>query len=114
MGPHPFELLRLLRLDESIPAPANIERHQQVEVGVEVARESQRCEALLLDDDSQFLLQLADQALLRTFAGFDLPARKLPQPCHRLALRALRDQHPAIRVDERGGGDQQNSHFYDR
>jgi hypothetical protein len=31
-----------------------------MKIGVEMAREGQRCETLFLDDDAQFLLQLSD------------------------------------------------------
>ena len=35
---------------------------------------------------------------------FDLAAGKLPQAGHRLAWRALRDQHAAVGIDEGAGG----------
>src|SRR5580700_1917872 len=104
--PHPFEPLSLLRGNETFPAPADIERQEKVEVGIAAARKGQRREALLLDDDTQFLLQLSDQALFRPSAGFDLAAGKLPQPCHRLSLRPLCDEHAAIGIDEGAGGNQ--------
>src|ERR1700722_544719 len=106
MRPYPFERLPFPRLDEPFPAPANIKRHEQVEVGIEVARECQWREALLLDDDTQFLPQFSDQALLRLLAGLDLAAGKLPQPCHRLARWALCDQYTPIRVNQRAGGNE--------
>ena len=75
-----------------------------MEVGIDVAREGQRCEALLLDDDSQFLLQLADQALFRPLAGFDLAAGKLPQPAIDFPSGRCAMQHAAVGIDERAGG----------
>ena len=77
-----------------------------MEVGIAVARECQRREALLLDDDSQFLLQFPDQALLRLLAGFHFAAGKFPEAGHRLARRPLCDQHAAVGVDEGAGGDE--------
>src|SRR4029077_11652190 len=103
---HPFVPLDLLCRERTFPAPADIKRHEQVKVGIEVARKGQRREALLLDDDAQFLLQLSDQALFRPLAAFDLAAGKLPQPCHRLALRTLCDEHAAVGVDQGAGGNQ--------
>ena len=41
--------------------------------------------------------------LLRPFAGFDLAAGKFPQASERLALRALREQHALVGVDQRAG-----------
>jgi len=77
--PRPFELLSFPRLDEPFQRRQNVERHEQVEVGVGMARKGQRREALLLDGDSQFLPQLSNQALFGPFARLDLAARKLPQ-----------------------------------
>src|ERR1700680_1114783 len=51
--PHPFELLLFPAFDKTFPAPADLERHEKVEVGIAVARKGQRREALLLDDDTQ-------------------------------------------------------------
>src|SRR5579863_6042957 len=72
-----------------------------MEVGIEVARKGQRREAFLFDGDSEFLPQLSYQTLFRPFAGLDLAARKLPQPGHRLARRALRDEDAAVGIDQR-------------
>ena len=76
-----------------------------MEVGIGVARESERRETGLIDDNSQFLLQLPDQTLFRRFAVFDLAAGKLPQACHRLAVGTLCDEHAAVGIDEGAGGD---------
>src|SRR6185437_5907381 len=40
-------------------------------------------------------------------AGLHLAAREFPEACELLALRPLADQHPAVGVHKRGGGDQQ-------
>ncbi len=70
-----------------------------------MARESERRETVLFDDDAQFLLQLPDQALFRRFAVLDLAAGKLPQSRHRLAFRPLCEEHAAVGIDECAGGD---------
>ena len=75
-----------------------------------MARKCQRREALLPDDDSQFLLQLADQAQFRPFASLNLAAGELPKPRHRFTFRALRKQHTSIGVDQGAGG---NQHEFD-
>ena len=51
-------------------------------------------------DDTQLLVQLADQRAFGTFVRLDLAAGKLPQPGHLLARRALADQHPPVDIDE--------------
>src|SRR5208337_4833347 len=58
----------------------------------------------------EFLVQFTDQGLFRPLVHFDLAAGKLPKPRKRLALRTLCDQHAAIRVDERGGSNEQKFH----
>src|SRR6266566_2771714 len=67
--PYPGQLLSLLRDDRPLPAPAHIERHQQVKVRIAVARKGERRETSLLDHDPQFLLKLTDERLLRSFTG---------------------------------------------
>jgi hypothetical protein len=59
---------------------------------------------------SQLFLQLADQRGLGRLAGFDLAAGELPQAGQRLALRALRQKHAAIGVDQGDGRDEDNLH----
>ena len=95
--------------DEPVPSPAEIERHQQVEILVGVAGEDEGREARLGDLDPQLFLQLADQALLRRLPGLDLAAGKLPKPGQLLAGGPLADQHPPVGVDQRRGGDQQQA-----
>src|SRR5690349_22645029 len=41
----PGELLSLLGLNDALPAPANIERHQEMEVRIGVARKGERRQA---------------------------------------------------------------------
>src|SRR5450756_2776330 len=55
---YPGELLPLRFSDLPLPVPANIERHQEMKVGIGVTCESERRETGLIDDDAQFLLQL--------------------------------------------------------
>ena len=105
LRPHPFERLTLARLHKTLPAAADVERHQQVEVFVGVAREGKRREAVGFDFDAEFLTQFADQRLLGALAGFELAAGKLPQPRELLAFGALSDQHAAVGVDQRDGDD---------
>lgn len=81
-----------------------------MEVRIGEPRESERCEAGFLDNYPELLMQFPDQGLFRPLVPFDLAAGKLPKAAKRLVLRALRDQHPAIRVDKRGGGNEQEFH----
>ena len=73
---------------------------------------SQRRQTPLIDDDSQFLLQFADQTLFRTLSGFDLAAGKLPKTGHRFTFGTLGDEHTSVRVDERAGGDKDEIHTH--
>ena len=76
--PHPFQSLRFARLCEALPAAADKERHQQVEIGIGMAGECQRREARLFDGYADFLVQLADQRRLGPLAGLDFAAREFP------------------------------------
>src|SRR5262245_11526048 len=58
---HPLEPLAFERCDRPLPAPTYVERHQKVKVLVGVARKGERRKARLPDDDSEFLLELANQ-----------------------------------------------------
>ena len=73
---------------------------------------SQRRQTLLIDDDSQFLLQFTDQTLFRAFSGLDLAAGKLPKTGHRLAFRTLAEEHTSVGVDERAGCDEDEIHTH--
>ena len=75
-----------------------------------MAGEGERRETSLADGDADFLMQFADQRLLRPFAGLDLAAGKFPQACQRLAFRALRDQYALVGVDQRAGDDEGEFH----
>ena len=74
-----------------------------MKVIIGVAGKGQRRETGFADADADFLVQFADQRLLRPLAGLDLAAGKFPQPRQRLALRPLRDQHALVGVDQRAG-----------
>ena len=104
--PNPGEPLAFLRGGESLPAPADIERHQKMEVFVSVACEGQRRQARLPHDNAKLLLQLADQRLFGTLAGLDLASGKLLYARHRLAGRTLGEQHAAVGIDQGAGGNQ--------
>src|SRR5690348_10976157 len=105
--PDPGEPLPLVGGDDPLPAPADVERHQEMEVVVAVACEGQRRQTGLLHDDAEFLLQLPYQRLFGPFAGFDLAAWKLPEPGHRLTGRPLREKDAAVGVDK-GASDDKN------
>src|SRR5215470_2277340 len=59
----PGEFLSFFRGHNALPAPAHIERHQKMKVGVFMAREGEWGDARLCDRNSQFLLKLADERL---------------------------------------------------
>jgi hypothetical protein len=65
-----------------------------------------------VDGNPQFLVQLPYQGLLGPLARFDLPARKFPQPSHRLAHRTLSDQDAAIRVYQSASGNKDEFHAH--
>ena len=107
---HPFQRLAVERLNEALPAPADVKRHQEVEVGIGVAREGQRSEAVRLDRDSEFLAEFPDERVLRPFVGVNLPAGELPQALKRLAFGPLRQQHASVGVDQRRRDDEHKPH----
>src|SRR5262249_35635083 len=67
----------------------------------------------LVDADPELLLQFPDQGLLGPLARLDLAAGKFPEARHRLAGRALRDQHARVRIDESASGDEDELHAHD-
>src|SRR6266702_6768527 len=103
VGADPGEGLAFARRDRTLPAPADVERHQEMESFVGVARKGQRRQTWLGDGDAELLVELADQALLRPLAGLELAARKLPEAGQRLAFGALRDQNALVGVYKRAG-----------
>jgi hypothetical protein len=111
--PHPGDSLALQRRCGTLPTPADVERHQQMEIGIGVAGERQRRKARRIYDNSQFLPQLTDQGVLRPLVPLDLAAGKFPQPGHRLADRTLRDQHADIRIDQGASRDEDEIHADD-
>src|SRR5437763_888705 len=54
--PNPSEALPLERPGGTLPAPTNVERHQQVKVRIGVAREREGRQARLVNNYSQLLL----------------------------------------------------------
>jgi hypothetical protein len=71
-----------------------------------MARKRQGREARHVHHNSEFLLELPDQRLLRSLALLDLAAGKFPKTRHGFADGTLRNQNPAIRVDESASGDE--------
>jgi hypothetical protein len=61
--------------------------------------------SLLAISIAEFLVQLADQRVLRTFSRLDLAAREFPQAGQRPPLRALGDQHGALSIEQSAGRD---------
>jgi len=108
--PDPGKSLSLLRGDDALPAPAHVERHEKVKVGIAVARKGERSETGFLDRNAQLLLELANERLFRPFARFHLAAGKLPEPRHRAPNRAFRKQNASVGVDEGAGGNQNKLH----
>src|SRR5581483_6025379 len=90
---NPSELLSLTRDHVAFPAPADIKRHQEMEIGIGVARESERSKTGFPHGDTDFLVQFASKRGLRPLAGLELAARKFPKPGKCLSFRPLRDQH---------------------
>ena len=66
---HPGEGLAFPPGGRSFPAPADVERHQQVKTFVAVGGEEQRGEAGGGDVDAEFFLEFADQGGFRGFEG---------------------------------------------
>ena len=97
---HPGEALALARQRDPRPLAADIERHQQVKVGIGVRGEGEGSEAARGNVDAEFLAKLADQRRFRGLARVDLAAGKLPQPRHGFAFRALGQQNAPVGVDQ--------------
>lgn len=108
--PRPFERLPLAGLGRALPAAAGEERHEQVEIGVAVARKRQGREAGGVGREPQFLVKFADERGLGGFTRFDLAAREFPETGHGFAGRSLGEQHAAVGVDEGDGGDEDDFH----
>src|SRR5262249_15234741 len=90
----------------STPAPAEKQRHQQMEVGVCVARESDWEEIGGGDFDAKLLCELADEWALRRVSSFHLAAGEFPEPRNRAVFRAVGEQNPALAVEQHAGGDE--------
>ena len=58
-------------------------------------------EGLRGNRDTEFFPAFPNQRLLRSFAGFNFAARKLPHPGQRLSLGTAADQQPAVLLDHR-------------
>ena len=75
----PFEDLAFAALRCAFPAAAGEERHQQVEVVVAVAGESEWREAARPSVDAEFFLQFADQGDFGRFALLLLCRPEIPR-----------------------------------
>ena len=104
---HPGQRLAFPRPRHALPAPAQKQRHQQMEPLISVRGEGERRKAGGGDVDAQLLLAARGSAPPRASRPGELAAGELPQPGHPLALRPAGQQHPAVAVDQRAGGDQQ-------
>ena len=103
---HPRQLLAFQRRHRSLPTPADVERHQKMEIRIAVAGEGERREARFVDDDPQLFPEFPHQGVLGPLPRLDLAAGKFPQAGHRPACRPLRDQHAAVRIHEGASGDE--------
>src|SRR5579883_339496 len=77
-----------------------------MEALVAVGREGEGREAGLARVDAELFLDLADERGFRRLALMHLAAGKFPQSRHRLARRPLRQEHPAVGIDERHRDDE--------
>src|SRR4051812_40841487 len=80
-----------------------------MKIRVGVRSERVRIESVRLDGQSQFLLQLPDQRILRRFAGLDLAAGKFPKAAELLVLGTLCEQDAPRRVDQSRGRHQEEA-----
>lgn len=107
LGENPFQLLVFPRNNKTLPAAANIKRHEKMELFIREARESERRKAGFLDKDPELLVQFPNEGLLRPLIHFDFAAREFPKTREGLSFRTLRDQYAAICVDQSDGGNEQ-------
>ena len=54
--------------------------------------------------NAQFFGELADQAFFRGFARNKLTAGEFPEPFERFTTWSLSDEYPAVDIDQRGRG----------
>lgn len=97
-----------LRLHETLPAPAQVEWHEQVKRIVTVAGKDEGGQTRLGNPNAQLLGELPYQAFLWGFPRINLTAWKFPQPFHLFTTWSFSDEHASIGVDERRGGDEEN------
>ena len=77
---------------------------------IRMTGEGQRREAVCFDRNAKLFQEFADERILRSFAGVNLPARKLPQALERFAFGPLREQYASVGVDQRRRDDEHKSH----
>ncbi len=98
---YPLQRVMLIRGDDAACQAAGERVEGDGEVGVAVGCRGE-CRADT-DADAEFLHQLAAQALLRRFAGFDLAAGELPFERQGHGCAALRRQHGPLLFDDGAG-----------
>ena len=76
-----------------------------MELAIRMTDEGERHEVLALGPHAEFFFQFSDQGFLRLFSGFDLTARKLPEPGQLTPLGAPCQQYRAIRTEQHTGYD---------
>lgn len=74
----PSKFLSLPGGHDTLPTPAHIQWHEKMKVRISVACEGEWSDTKLLDRNSQFLLELADERLFRPFARFHFATWELP------------------------------------
>ena len=68
----------LFRRHDPFPTPAEIKRHQKMEIDISVRGERERREAGLLHLYAQLFAKLADERLFGPLSGFDFASGKFP------------------------------------
>jgi hypothetical protein len=110
LRPHPFQRLPVERLNQALPAAADVERHQQMKILIRMTGEGERREAVRFDRNAKLFPEFADERVLRPFARVHLPAGELPQAFEGFAFGPLREQYASVGVDQRRRDDEHQPH----
>lgn len=92
--------------NKPFPTPANIKRHQEMEIVIGMACKSEWCQAGLFHRDAELFMQFANKRLFGTFTRLDFAARKFPEPRHAFAFRPFSNQNTAVRINKRTGNNE--------